>query len=209
MSAGGPCAAAAVCPGRVLVRDGGLGSTRPFGIAFLGMAVVRMDVCGEGPHITSSHGRVQPAPMRFPRSNLRNKSLPCPGVHLATCMDFILFSSQLDSIPVKHSALSLISVILKRALKTVDHCLDKEAWQDSGVYTAEMMEDFVQLFREALSKVRAGPCLSFCLQTPSPNSEERAVLGTWVGAKECIFLAAGSRSQWAGAADKCSLVYLT
>lgn len=59
----------------------------------------------------------------------------------------------LDSIPVKHTALSLISVILKRALKTVDHCLDKEAWQDSGVYTAEMMEDFVQLFRGALSKI--------------------------------------------------------
>lgn len=97
-----------------------------------------------------------------PSSNLRNKSLPCPGVHLETYMDFILFPSQLDSIPVKHSALSLISVILKRALKTVDHCLDKEAWQDSGVYTAEMMEEFVQLFREALSKVRAGPCLSFC-----------------------------------------------
>ncbi|XP_075815615.1 nucleolar pre-ribosomal-associated protein 1 isoform X1 [Microtus pennsylvanicus] len=59
----------------------------------------------------------------------------------------------LDSVPVKHSALSLISVILKRALKTVDHCLDKDAWQDSGVYTAEMMEEFVQLFREALSKI--------------------------------------------------------
>ncbi|XP_006983601.1 nucleolar pre-ribosomal-associated protein 1 isoform X1 [Peromyscus maniculatus bairdii] len=58
----------------------------------------------------------------------------------------------LDSIPVRHSALALISVILKRALKTVEHCLDKEVWQDSGVYTAEMMEDFVQLFREALSK---------------------------------------------------------
>ncbi|CAH6792538.1 nucleolar pre-ribosomal-associated protein 1 [Phodopus roborovskii] len=59
----------------------------------------------------------------------------------------------LDSLPVKHSALSLISVILKRALKTVDHCLDKEAWQDSGVYTVDMMEEFVQLFREALSKI--------------------------------------------------------
>ncbi|XP_034371344.1 nucleolar pre-ribosomal-associated protein 1 [Arvicanthis niloticus] len=59
----------------------------------------------------------------------------------------------LDSIPVKQSALSLISVILKRALKTVDHCLDKEAWQDSDVYTAEMMGEFVQLFREALGKI--------------------------------------------------------
>lgn len=61
---------------------------------------------------------------------------------------------------MRHSALALISVILKRALKTVEHCLDKEVWQDSGVYTAEMMEDFVQLFREALSKVGVGPSLS-------------------------------------------------
>ncbi|XP_032332286.1 LOW QUALITY PROTEIN: nucleolar pre-ribosomal-associated protein 1 [Camelus ferus] len=58
----------------------------------------------------------------------------------------------LDSKAVKHTALSLISVILKRALKTIDHCLNKEAWE-SGVYTAAMMEDFVQLFREALSKI--------------------------------------------------------
>ncbi|XP_058378996.1 nucleolar pre-ribosomal-associated protein 1 isoform X2 [Diceros bicornis minor] len=59
----------------------------------------------------------------------------------------------LDSTSVRHTALSLISVILKRALKTVDYCLNKEAWQDSGVYTAGMMEEFVRLFREALSKI--------------------------------------------------------
>ncbi|XP_013359577.1 PREDICTED: nucleolar pre-ribosomal-associated protein 1 isoform X2 [Chinchilla lanigera] len=59
----------------------------------------------------------------------------------------------LDSTSVRHTALSLISFILKRALKIVDHCLNKEAWQDSGVYTAGVMEEFVQLFREALSKV--------------------------------------------------------
>uniref|UniRef100_A0A8C3VSQ9 URB1 ribosome biosis homolog n=1 Tax=Catagonus wagneri TaxID=51154 RepID=A0A8C3VSQ9_9CETA len=59
----------------------------------------------------------------------------------------------LDSKSVKHTALSLISVILKRALKTVDYCLNKEAWQESGVYTAAAMEDFVRLFREALSKI--------------------------------------------------------
>nr|XP_012301892.1 nucleolar pre-ribosomal-associated protein 1 isoform X4 [Aotus nancymaae] len=59
----------------------------------------------------------------------------------------------LDSTSVRHTALSLISVILKRALKTIDHCLNKEAWQESGVYTAVMMEEFVQLFREALSKI--------------------------------------------------------
>ncbi|XP_005638888.1 nucleolar pre-ribosomal-associated protein 1 isoform X1 [Canis lupus familiaris] len=59
----------------------------------------------------------------------------------------------LDSKSVKHTALSLISVILKRALKTIDHCLNKEMWQGSGVYTATVMGEFVQLFREALSKI--------------------------------------------------------
>ncbi|XP_020764535.2 LOW QUALITY PROTEIN: nucleolar pre-ribosomal-associated protein 1 [Odocoileus virginianus] len=59
----------------------------------------------------------------------------------------------LDSVSVKHTALSLVAVILKRAFKTIEHCLDKEAWRDSGVYTAAVMEDFVQLFREALSKI--------------------------------------------------------
>uniref|UniRef100_A0A452ESC1 URB1 ribosome biosis homolog n=1 Tax=Capra hircus TaxID=9925 RepID=A0A452ESC1_CAPHI len=59
----------------------------------------------------------------------------------------------LDSVSVKHTALSLVAIILKRALKTIEHCLNKEAWQESGVYTAAMMEDFVQLFREALSKI--------------------------------------------------------
>ncbi|XP_069331102.1 nucleolar pre-ribosomal-associated protein 1 [Eulemur rufifrons] len=59
----------------------------------------------------------------------------------------------LDSKSVKHTALSLISVILKRALKTIDYCLNKDVWQESGVYTAVMMEEFVQLFREALSKI--------------------------------------------------------
>lgn len=96
-------------------------------------------------------------------------------------MTLILFSSQLDSIPVKQSALSLISVILKRALKTVDHCLDKEAWQDSDVYTAEMMEEFVQLFREALGKVGAGPGLRFhCRPLHQTQKRERGILGRGV-----------------------------
>lgn len=59
----------------------------------------------------------------------------------------------LDSKSVKHTALSLVSAILKRALKTIEYCLDKEVWQGPGVYTATMMEEFVQLFREALSKI--------------------------------------------------------
>nr|XP_019585736.1 PREDICTED: nucleolar pre-ribosomal-associated protein 1 [Rhinolophus sinicus] len=59
----------------------------------------------------------------------------------------------LDSKSVKHTALSLVSFILKRALKTLDYCLNKEVWQASGMYTAAMMEDFMRLFREALSKI--------------------------------------------------------
>ncbi|KAM4888753.1 nucleolar pre-ribosomal-associated protein 1 [Thomomys bottae] len=59
----------------------------------------------------------------------------------------------LDSTPVRHTALSLISVILKRALKTIEYCLNKDVWQESGIYTAGMMEEFVKLFREAVSKI--------------------------------------------------------
>lgn len=79
----------------------------------------------------------------------------CRPVRPKHICGFNSVSSQLDSKSVKHTALSLISVILRRALKTIDYCLDKEAWQEPGVYTAAMMEDFVRLFREALSKVDA------------------------------------------------------
>lgn len=65
----------------------------------------------------------------------------------------MLFFFQLESISVRHTALALLSIILKRALKTIDYCLNKVAWQDSGVYTPVMMEEFVRIFREALSKV--------------------------------------------------------
>ncbi|XP_053513946.1 nucleolar pre-ribosomal-associated protein 1 isoform X2 [Artibeus jamaicensis] len=59
----------------------------------------------------------------------------------------------LDSKSVKHTALCFLSAVLRRALKTIEHCLSGEAWLEPGVYTAPMMEDFVRLFREALSKV--------------------------------------------------------
>ncbi|XP_036921159.1 nucleolar pre-ribosomal-associated protein 1 [Sturnira hondurensis] len=59
----------------------------------------------------------------------------------------------LDSKSVKHTALCFLSAILRRALKTIEHCLSGEAWLEPGVYTAPVMEDFVRLFREALSKV--------------------------------------------------------
>ncbi|XP_023681933.2 nucleolar pre-ribosomal-associated protein 1 isoform X1 [Paramormyrops kingsleyae] len=54
---------------------------------------------------------------------------------------------------VKHTALSLVSFILRRAQKNIEHCLDRAVWQRSELYTAAVMEDFVQQYREALSKV--------------------------------------------------------
>ncbi|KAL2096575.1 hypothetical protein ACEWY4_008723 [Coilia grayii] len=54
---------------------------------------------------------------------------------------------------VQHTTLSMASFILKRALKNIEHCLDRNVWQCSDTYTPAMMEDFVQLYRESLSKV--------------------------------------------------------
>ncbi|NXG73591.1 NPA1P protein, partial [Baryphthengus martii] len=59
----------------------------------------------------------------------------------------------LSSIVVKHSVLSLISMILRRALKNIEHCLNEETWQKSEIYTPSMMQEFVQLYREAISKL--------------------------------------------------------
>ncbi|XP_074070216.1 nucleolar pre-ribosomal-associated protein 1 isoform X2 [Macrotis lagotis] len=54
---------------------------------------------------------------------------------------------------VNHRILSLISTILKRTLKNITHCLSKDVWQKSSIYTPEMMEQFVHQYREAMSKV--------------------------------------------------------
>ncbi|XP_049623804.1 nucleolar pre-ribosomal-associated protein 1-like, partial [Suncus etruscus] len=59
----------------------------------------------------------------------------------------------LDSKSVKHTALSLLLLILKRALKTVDFCLRGDGWSETGIYSASMVEEFVRLFQEALSKI--------------------------------------------------------
>uniref|UniRef100_A0A674K4R5 URB1 ribosome biogenesis homolog n=1 Tax=Terrapene triunguis TaxID=2587831 RepID=A0A674K4R5_9SAUR len=59
----------------------------------------------------------------------------------------------LPSKTVKHTILSLMSTILRRALKNIEHCLNEEVWQKSEIYTPLMMQEFVQLYREALSKL--------------------------------------------------------
>ncbi|XP_074853089.1 nucleolar pre-ribosomal-associated protein 1 [Carettochelys insculpta] len=59
----------------------------------------------------------------------------------------------LPSKTVKHTTLSLMATILRRSLKNIEHCLNEEIWQKSEIYTPLMMQEFVQLYREALSKL--------------------------------------------------------
>ncbi|NXD76883.1 NPA1P protein, partial [Halcyon senegalensis] len=59
----------------------------------------------------------------------------------------------LSSTVMKHSVLSLVSMVLRRALKNIEYCLNEETWQKSEIYTPSMMQEFVQLYREAISKL--------------------------------------------------------
>lgn len=59
----------------------------------------------------------------------------------------------LPNLVVQHTTLSLLAFILKRAQKNIEHCLDKTVWESSGIYSPAVMEEFVQLYREALSKI--------------------------------------------------------
>ncbi|KFP86629.1 Nucleolar pre-ribosomal-associated protein 1, partial [Acanthisitta chloris] len=59
----------------------------------------------------------------------------------------------LSSTVLKHSILSLISMVLRRALKNIEYCLSEETWQKSEIYTLSAMQEFVQLYREAISKL--------------------------------------------------------
>uniref|UniRef100_A0A8C6X862 URB1 ribosome biosis homolog n=1 Tax=Naja naja TaxID=35670 RepID=A0A8C6X862_NAJNA len=54
---------------------------------------------------------------------------------------------------VKHTIFSLITTILKRALKNIDYCQNEKIWEKSEIYTPLTMKEFVQQYREALSKL--------------------------------------------------------
>ncbi|XP_054247582.1 nucleolar pre-ribosomal-associated protein 1 [Indicator indicator] len=72
-----------------------------------------------------------------------------------TVCNKIMFTQGLNvpSKVVKHSILSLVSMILRRALKNIEYCLNEEIWQKSEIYTPSMMQEFVQLYQEAISKL--------------------------------------------------------
>ncbi|XP_051464954.1 nucleolar pre-ribosomal-associated protein 1 isoform X2 [Apus apus] len=67
----------------------------------------------------------------------------------------IMFTQGLNlpSTVVKHSILSLVSMVLRRALRNIEYCLSEETWEKSEIYTLSMMQEFVQLYREAISKL--------------------------------------------------------
>ncbi|KAF4103830.1 nucleolar pre-ribosomal-associated protein 1 [Onychostoma macrolepis] len=59
----------------------------------------------------------------------------------------------LPNLVFQHTTISLLAFILKRAQKNIEHCLDKTVWESSDIYSPAVMEEFVQLYREALSKI--------------------------------------------------------
>ncbi|XP_008105812.1 nucleolar pre-ribosomal-associated protein 1 isoform X2 [Anolis carolinensis] len=54
---------------------------------------------------------------------------------------------------VKHTIFSIISMVLKRALKNMEYCLNEKIWEKSEIYTPSVMQEFVQQYRETLSKL--------------------------------------------------------
>ncbi|XP_016156636.1 PREDICTED: carbohydrate sulfotransferase 5 isoform X3 [Ficedula albicollis] len=60
---------------------------------------------------------------------------------------------ELPGTVVKHSILSLVSMVLRGALRNTEHCLCEETWRRSQIYTLPAVQEFVHLYREAVSKV--------------------------------------------------------
>ncbi|XP_023817454.1 nucleolar pre-ribosomal-associated protein 1 [Oryzias latipes] len=54
---------------------------------------------------------------------------------------------------VQLTTVSVINFVLKRTSKNIEYLLDKAVWERSDVYSAEMMEQLVQQYREALGKI--------------------------------------------------------
>lgn len=69
---------------------------------------------------------------------------------------------QLANTGVQLTTLSMLNFILKRANKNIEYLLEKSESHSSRGYTADMMGELVQQYRETLSKVMSGKC---CLNT--------------------------------------------
>ena len=60
---------------------------------------------------------------------------------------------QISNTAVQHTALSMMSFVLRRAQKNIDFLLDPALWGSSEAYTLDNMEPLVQQYRETVSKV--------------------------------------------------------
>uniref|UniRef100_A0A8C1VHJ5 URB1 ribosome biogenesis homolog n=1 Tax=Cyprinus carpio TaxID=7962 RepID=A0A8C1VHJ5_CYPCA len=90
----------------------------------------------------------------------------------------------LPNLVVQHTTISLLAFILKRAQKNIEHCLDKTVWEISDIYSPAVMEEFVQLYREALSKIL--PDIVSVVSNWQSHSKEKedAVKTTGTGQKQ-------------------------
>uniref|UniRef100_A0A8C1ACR5 URB1 ribosome biogenesis homolog n=1 Tax=Cyprinus carpio carpio TaxID=630221 RepID=A0A8C1ACR5_CYPCA len=90
----------------------------------------------------------------------------------------------LPNLVVQHTTISLLAFILKRAQKNIEHCLDKTVWEISDIYSPALMEEFVQLYREALSKIL--PDIVSVVSNWQSHSKEKedAVKTTGTGQKQ-------------------------
>ncbi|XP_034022476.1 nucleolar pre-ribosomal-associated protein 1 [Thalassophryne amazonica] len=58
-----------------------------------------------------------------------------------------------SNVAVLHTTFSMLSFILKRANKNLEYLTEKSEWHSSHVYTCNTMDDFVQRYRETVSKI--------------------------------------------------------
>lgn len=65
---------------------------------------------------------------------------------------------QLTNTAAQLTTLSMTNFILKRANRNIEYLLEKSKWHSSKGYTPGMMEELLQQYREALSKVRTSNC---------------------------------------------------
>ncbi|XP_043115226.1 nucleolar pre-ribosomal-associated protein 1 [Puntigrus tetrazona] len=95
---------------------------------------------------------------------------------------FFTSGLQLPNLVVQHTTISLLAFILKRAQKNMERCLDKTVWESSGVYGPAVMEEFVQLYREALSKIL--PDMMSIVFSWQSNSKEKDDAVKTMGAEQ-------------------------
>uniref|UniRef100_A0A4W4ETC3 Nucleolar pre-ribosomal-associated protein 1 C-terminal domain-containing protein n=1 Tax=Electrophorus electricus TaxID=8005 RepID=A0A4W4ETC3_ELEEL len=65
---------------------------------------------------------------------------------------FFIQGLSVPSVVGQHATLSVLAFILRRAQKNMEHCL-KKSWESFDAHSPTAMEEFVQLYREELSKI--------------------------------------------------------